>query len=91
MNIPSAYRDIWLNEGWNVLVRTTNGTYEIEALDESNKFADDAACIEYVIKRALEGSKPHLLAIWLDGRPVIAGRKSIDWTNPAWIPPSLLE
>lgn len=84
--IPDAYRIQWLQEGWDLFVRDDDGSYEIEALDEDTTFGDDATAIEFVVRRALEGSKSHLLAIWLDGRPVCPKRLSM-----SWIPASLVE
>ena len=82
--IPVEYRREWESEGWNVFTRS-DGFMEIERDDEAQKFNNDEEVLRYVVAKAAAGSRSHLLALWLDGRPA-----ETKYTALAWIPAELL-
>lgn len=57
-------------EGWNLFVHDqVPPRMLLESLDQGDEFATDDEAASFVIKKALKGSKRHLLALYLDGRP----------------------
>lgn len=83
--IPAEYREEWEREGWSVFTTTKNGIMEIERDDDTMKFDNDEAALHHVIAMASGGSRSHLFALWLDGRPA-----EVEWSELAWIPDELL-
>ena len=79
-SIPHRISKLWQSEGWDLFARSDNGLFEIEHFDDpdsaesdlgikmSQTFESDAACLYFVTAKALAGSKPHMLALWLNGR-----------------------
>lgn len=56
-------------EGWNMFSHD-NGLFQLQRVDEAGILQGDTEALAYVVKKALAGSKMHLLALYLDGRPV---------------------
>ena len=83
--VPVEYRREWELEGWDVFTRADNGLMEIERDDEAERFDSDGAALRHVVARAAAGSRSHLFALWLDGRPAATRHTAI-----AWIPDELL-
>ncbi len=83
--IPDEYREQWNSEGWDVFTRSDDDLMEIQRDDELRKFDTDEGALHHVIAKAAAGSRSHLFALWLDGRPATTKRSSL-----AWIPDELL-
>ena len=62
-----------VNEGWGLFHRS-DGFMEIEAIDDlegqpaSKPLANDLEAIRHVAEQAIKGSRPHILALYLDGQ-----------------------
>lgn len=84
-DIPKSAIKTWEQEGLSVFYRD-DGYLEIQKIDESDAFMSDDDAVSYCIKKASQGSKSHLLALWLDGRNFEDKRKS-----NFWIPQELKE
>jgi hypothetical protein len=53
-------------EGWDLF--NASGVMEIERDDEGGTFDTDTKALQHVLYRAMQGSKPHALALLLDGK-----------------------
>lgn len=61
------------NEGWGLFVQDqVPPRMLLEKLDQDPRFKTDGAAVSFVTRKALKGSKRHLLALYLDGRPADA-------------------
>lgn len=59
------------NEGWAIFeaIGSQNGDeYRIERLDDEQQFEDDGEAVRFVVKKALEGSQPHIDAVYFMGK-----------------------
>jgi len=70
--VPDAIRNQWQAEGYDLFVvnRGRGDEFELEAIDGDDRWGCDDEVIAHVLRRAMAGSLPHMLAIWLDGRCV---------------------
>ena len=81
--VPPTDTALWEGEGWGVF--DSDGVLEIQADGEAARFASDEEAIAYVLRMASTGSRSHLLALWLDGRPAYSPT-----STPGWLPAELL-
>lgn len=71
--VPAEYTRVWDSEGWGMY--PFGGVLEIQKTDGAGRFVNDQEAVAHVTRRALfDGSKAHLLALWLDGRRQMANR-----------------
>jgi hypothetical protein len=59
-------------EGWAIFEcvdGTRSGRHSIQCDDEAERFADEAAVLDYIRRRARQGSYLHIKALFCDGRP----------------------
>ena len=81
-----------IKEGWDLFTRDDN-RLDIERIDTPSDhpelegqddwlFDSDVDAVKHIVKRAGEGSKPHLLALYLDGRC---------HTDKVWVDATLVE
>ena len=54
-------------EGWGMF-DCSDGFFQLQADDNHTTFHGDAEAVAFVVRKALAGSKLHLLALYLDGR-----------------------
>lgn len=78
---PHRAANMAIEEGWlltndsleRVTIARLDDPEGVEGLDFTEpKFGTDQAANDFVVKRALEGSHVHLLAVWLQGYEVNA-------------------
>jgi hypothetical protein len=69
--LMSDASQVWISQGFDVFIRSSDGTFEIESCDAAGAFKDDVDALNHVVRHALCGSAPHILALWLDGQDVV--------------------
>lgn len=73
-------------EGWDVF--DTDGTLQIQKVDDAEdghvQLTDDGQAYQHCLLQALQGSRLHILALYLDGR-------LCDATEPILVPRNLIE
>jgi hypothetical protein len=64
------------SEGWAIF--EVDGSYlSIQKLDEENVFENDTQAVEFIIQKAIHGSRFHAIALLIDNMPI--SDNDINW------------